>query len=117
MSEHYALEVSELASGEIRLLVSGELDLEAAPMLLDAILCSGLAHEPGVRIVVDLQNVTFLDSSGLAALVEAHHRIALQEQELLLGSLSERVARILSIAGVDQVIPIDDRPADESRAS
>ena len=117
MSEHFGLEVSELASGEIRLLVSGELDLESAPQLLDAILCSGLANEPGVRIVVELQDVSFIDSSGLAALVEAHHRIAQQEQELLLGRLSERVARILSIAGLDQVIGTDERPADESRAS
>ena len=117
MSEHYGLEVREPGAGEIRLLVSGEVDLEAAPLLLDSILCAGLAHDPGHRVVVDLQSVTFIDSSGLSALVEANNRLAGQEQVLVLGNLSDRVRRILSVTGLDQVITVEASPVEQPRAS
>jgi len=117
LSEHYGLEVREPGAGEIRLLVSGEVDLEAAPLLLDSILCAGLAHDPGHRVVVDLQSVTFIDSSGLSALVEANNRLAGQEQVLVLGNLSDRVRRILSVTGLDQVITVEASPVEQPRAS
>ena len=117
LPQHYGLEVCERASGEIRLLVSGEVDLEAAPMLLDSILCAGEAHDAGHRVVLDLQDVTFIDSSGLAALVEAHHKLTARGQQLLLGTRSERVSRILSLTGLDQVISVAPAPAEEPQAS
>ena len=54
--------------------VSGELDLDVSPRLnaaLDAIIDAG-----GRRIVVDLTDVTYMDSSGLFTLMTASNRLA-----------------------------------------
>ena len=60
----WAYEVHEGASARV-LALTGEIDLHAAPRLL-ADLPGLLAHAPAV--VVDLTEVTFLDSSGLRVL-------------------------------------------------
>lgn len=116
MSDQYALEVCEPAEGEIRLMVSGEVDLEVGPHLLDSILCAGLACPPGARVVADLERVTFIDSSGLAALVEGHHRIRSQEQQLVLGNVPHRLMRLITLTGLDGVITVEPLPAQEPPA-
>ena len=103
----FGLEVGSPDAGEIRLQVWGELDLEAAPPLLDAILCAGLAGSDGQRVVVDLADVSFIDSSGLAALVDAHRRLAAQRQQLVVANPDTHVWRIFTLSGIDQILLID----------
>ena len=66
----------ERQAGQTRLAVDGELDLASAPALQDAVsqLLAPDAPEGGVDIVVDLAGLTFLDSSGLRILLQAHKR-------------------------------------------
>jgi len=47
----------------------GEVDLESVPTVTDAVR-SVLAGRPGRRVTVDLAGVTFLDASGIGALVQ-----------------------------------------------
>ena len=107
MPQVLGLEVGALGAGEIRLRVSGELDIEAAPPLLDAIVGAGLAAPTGHRIVVDLAGVRFIDSSGLAALVDAHRRLAAREQQLVVANPDAGVWRIFTLSGIDQILAID----------
>ena len=61
------------SNGQAVVHVHGEIDLYTAPQLwetLDAAI-AGTPHE----LVIDLSDVTFLDSSGLAVLVRAHKRL------------------------------------------
>jgi anti-sigma B factor antagonist len=116
LSQRYGLQVQQGDAGEIRLLVSGEVDLETAPLLLDSVLGAGSAGEPGHRVVIDLQDVSFIDSSGLAALVEAHHRTTAQEQALYLANVNERIHRLISVTALDRVIPIEEPAAPEPQA-
>jgi anti-sigma B factor antagonist len=117
LSEHYGLEVSVETPGTVHLLVSGDVDLETAPLLLDSILSAGVAHGPGARVVVDVQRVTFIDSSGLAALVEAHHRITALEQELCLANPTERVQRLITLTSLDRILAIESPAGEKSQAS
>ena len=117
MSEQYGLEVGERDADGIHLRVSGEVDLEVAPRALESILEAGLACEPGDRVVLDLQGVTFIDSSGLAMLVEAHRGIAAQGKVLRLGEVSARVQRLVSLTGLDQLFGVEAAPAQQERAS
>jgi anti-sigma B factor antagonist/stage II sporulation protein AA (anti-sigma F factor antagonist) len=83
----------------IHLAVSGELDLCNAPRLRDA-----YAREDGSSelIVVDLSQVSFMDSSGLHALLDIHeadkHRLRL--------ILSPPAARVIDICKLRTSLPI-----------
>lgn len=108
MTHHpYELEICSDAPGEVRLRVSGEIDVATAPSLLDSVLCAGLAHDAGHRVVVDLASVAFIDSSGLAALVEADRWLGNQEQELVIASPPALVVRLFELTGLDQILRID----------
>ena len=96
---HYSLEICERAPGEVRLLVAGEVDMDVAPSLLDSILCAALSYG-GHPITVDLGGVTFMDSAGLAALLEAHRRLLAQDQALVIEGVDGRIRRIMELAGV-----------------
>ena len=55
--------------GVITVVVSGELDIATAPRLAAEV---DAAVRPGTSIVVDLADVTFMDSSGLRAILAGH---------------------------------------------
>jgi anti-sigma B factor antagonist len=76
------------------LLLQGEIDSYTAPELADR-----LAAEPPVE-VLDLAGVTFIDSSGLRTLVEAHQARAETGSRLMLRAPSAAVQRLLEISGL-----------------
>jgi anti-anti-sigma factor len=82
---------------------SGELDIEAVPELrrrLDA------AHCAGAHVVLDLRDVTFLDSSALSVVLAADRRLAATGGALRLVHVSARVRRVLGLCGLaDLVLP------------
>jgi anti-sigma B factor antagonist len=55
------------------LLVEGELDIATAPRLISAL--NGAVQEALRSLVVDLSRVDFMDSTGLALLINAHRRL------------------------------------------
>jgi anti-anti-sigma factor len=63
------------------------------------------AVSPGTAIlIIDMSGTTFCDSAGLKAIIAAHARAAKTDTELRL--VAPAVLRILTIVGVDQLIPI-----------
>ncbi len=78
----------------LTLVLAGEIDSYTAPELADL-----LAKHQDVD-AVDLRDVTFIDSSGLRVIVEAHQRRAEEERVLVLRSPSQAVQRLLEISGV-----------------
>lgn len=78
--------------------VEGELDAYSAPSLED--LGANLLAEGTTEIVLDLAGTTFLDSSGLRAILTLHRRIENDRGELALGNPSEPVLRLLEITGL-----------------
>jgi anti-sigma B factor antagonist len=107
MPSRYGLEVGGSGLGETRLRVSGEVDLESAALLLDSILCAGITGTDGQRVVVDLADVSFIDSSGLAALVDANRRLADRGQQLVVANPGAGVWRVFTLAGIDQILTVD----------
>jgi anti-sigma B factor antagonist len=87
--------------------VKGELDASTAPDL--AGLCHDV-HDAGARdLVIDLTDTSFLDSSGLRALIEAH-RLFTDGGNLHLAHASEPVRRLLEITGLDDYFSLDAAP-------
>jgi anti-anti-sigma factor len=99
MPHHYGLEISSAGIGEVLLRATGEIDLEVAPQLLDSILCAALPHDRG-RVVLDLGGVSFMDSSGLATLIEARRRVREQALELVIVNVTAPVLRMFELTGV-----------------
>jgi anti-sigma B factor antagonist len=101
---HAPLKLSQTPQGidQCTLEVEGELDIATVAQFrtsVGALLGTGCRH-----LVVDLAGTTFLDSSGLGALVWAHHRIHAAGGELTVVNPSERIAKTLEITGVDRVL-------------
>ena len=88
------------------LAVSGELDLTSVRDLrrrLQSAFASGQA-----RIVIDLSQVTHMDSTGLAELISAHQRALELEGKLVLVVTSSSIRRTLEIRGVVNLFTIVD---------
>jgi anti-anti-sigma factor len=86
--------------------LAGEVDLAAAPRV-EAAVEEALAGEESADITVDLDGVTFLDSTGLRALVAAHARCGEAGKTLTLVNPSVAVSRILEITGLGQTLLAD----------
>jgi anti-anti-sigma factor len=83
--------------------VAGEVDLATAPQL-DAAL-AGLLSADRARVVLDLSEVTFLASRGIAVLIDAHELALDRGVELHLVVTRPQVHRILEMTGLLAVLP------------
>lgn len=106
MHHHYTLHVSSVTSSSIELRITGEVDMAAAPVVMDAILGAALSN-PTYEVRLELDDVTFIDSMGLAALIEAHGRLAEQHIRLIFGGVSANVRKLLEITGTAGYLGVD----------
>jgi anti-anti-sigma factor len=99
-------EVRVVEGGQVcRLTVTGEIDLGVSAELADAgLACLERATD---LVVLDLGQVTFIDSTGIGALVSVRNRAELVGKTLRVASVSDRVAKVLSIAGLAEVFGLD----------
>jgi anti-sigma B factor antagonist len=79
--------------------LAGELDLYNAPMVREAFLNAN-AGEPD-RVVVDLSEVEFIDSTALGVLIEARSRFP-NRKAFLLAAPGLETRRALEISGLDR---------------
>lgn len=100
-----------LADGVV-LTPSGEIDLARSPSMR-AQVATVMKGKPK-RLVVDLSGVPYMDSSGVATLVEALQGTRKTGAKLVLCSLTPRVKSILEISRLDTVFTI---VADRAAAS
>ena len=91
----------------------GEIDLSRAPSLRQ-FMTETLSDQPPVA-VVDLTDVPYMDSSGVATLVEAMQHARRYGGKLILCGLQDKVRSIFEIARLDMVFTIVDS-ADEALA-
>lgn len=90
--------------------VHGDVDYSRAPELRTKLL-QVLKDNP-TRLVIDLGDVSYMDSSGIATLVEAMGVQRKSNNKLVLCALQPRVRNILEIARLDSVFEIRDSNAD-----
>ncbi len=89
---------------ETRLILRGKVTLISTPELRELILktIDGTAR----RISVDLSEVAFLDSSGVAILVEAWKRAEETGKPFVLDEPSNAVMRVLELSQLDRIFDI-----------
>jgi anti-sigma B factor antagonist len=86
------------------LTLQGEIDVYTAPRLRQAII--DLVEGGERNIVVDMEKVDFLDSTGLGVLVGGLKRVKTREGNLSLVASQEKILKIFEITGLDKVFPI-----------
>lgn len=83
--------------------VGGEVDLSWSPQLRKAILDALATRKP---VAVNLSQVSYIDSSGIAALVEGFQQARGKNQRFALVAISSAVRAVLELARLDRVFPI-----------
>ncbi|MGH3428042.1 MAG: STAS domain-containing protein [Mycobacteriales bacterium] len=97
------------------LTLTGELDLASSEQLEEAL---ARVRDWGTALVVlDLRELTFMDSTGLHLLVEANQRAREGGPQFQVISGGPQVQRLLSITGVDRWLTLIDAPDQPLRAS
>jgi anti-sigma B factor antagonist len=84
--------------------VKGEIDVYTAPKLREKLI--ELVSEGSYDVVVDLEGVDFLDSTGLGVLVGALKRVKAHEGSLSLVCTQDKILKIFKITGLTKVFPI-----------
>jgi anti-sigma B factor antagonist len=95
-------------AGGTTLLVEGDIDLAVADQLRDAG-CNALLADHIDTLYINLSGVTFMDSSGLNALITIRNFASVP---VVLVALPKKVIRLLQVTSLDQafVIAADDVP-------
>ena len=99
-----ALTIEQLDNNSVRIALRGELDLEHA-YSFDEELKRVEALEPDC-ICLDLRELTFLDSCGLARLVAARRRAMKAGRRLVLVRGPAAVQRVFQLTAVDEAFEI-----------
>ena len=104
LNEHPVGEIERL-NGAVIIRLVGELDLYNAPEVRTALL--QVCAEQPERLVVDLSEVDFLDSTTFGVLIEARAKLE-NRQAFLLASPRLETHRALTISGLDQHLSVHD---------
>ncbi len=83
---------------------SGEIDVAAAPALRTRL--TELVEDGDVQVVVDLEEVDFIDSTGLGVLVGAVRRARSAAGDLRLVCTNSRLLKVFDVTGLDEVFTI-----------
>ena len=87
--------------GNVVLAVAGELDIGTAPRLREQVVT--MINGGCTRLVLDLAELTFLDSPGLSVLIMALKRLREQDGELVLRSTPTQAQAVLDMSGLGSV--------------
>lgn len=84
--------------------VQGEVDVYTAPKLREEI--HKQLDQGATKIVVDLTNVAYMDSSGLGVLIGALKRAREENGDLVVASPNPRISRILDVTGLSKIFNV-----------
>src|SRR5215216_883354 len=104
MPPEFSLSQESLDTERHVVAVRGEIDLFTAPELKSAL--SDAIESGRSRIVVDLTDTTFLDSTALGVLIGAVKRLRSRDGRLTIVNTDPNIAKTFEITGLDQIFTI-----------
>lgn len=93
-----------MVNGVPVLALSGEVDLQSSPELRAALQTRSRAKSPA--LLLNFENVTYLDSSGLATLIEYYQASRAFHGKFVLYNLPPRIRNVFEIARLEQIFSI-----------
>lgn len=82
---------------------TGRLDVAGAPALKDAVSEAVKNGQP--RLVIDLEGVSFVDSTGLGSVIAALKQVRTSKGDLRLAAPNQQVKLVLELTTLDRVFP------------
>lgn len=102
-----SFEVRRLADAEgVVLRLSGELDLASAPALEQQL--EEVAHANPARLLLDLRDLRFMDSTGLALMIRAQQSAEANGHRLAFRRGTAQVERLFELSGVLERFTFED---------
>ena len=96
---------SFLQNGQLTIALSGEIDHHCAKRYIQAISAKIEAYTPKI-CVLDYRDVNFMDSSGIAVVINAMRQMSQIEGKLILSGLNTQPFKVFQASGVDKLIEI-----------
>ena len=96
---------SFLENGRLTVALNGEIDHHCAKAYIQSIAAKIEAYTPELCIL-DFQDVTFVDSSGIAVVINALRSMTQIEGRLLLTGISQQPMRVFRASGIDKLVEI-----------
>ena len=96
---------SFLQDGKLTIALTGEIDHHCAKKYIQAITTKIEVYTPKICIL-DFQEVTFMDSSGIAVVINALRNMTQIEGRLLLTGISPQPMRVFQASGIDKLVEI-----------
>ena len=96
-------EVSKVAGWTV-VSIYGELDVATAPALREKLIA--LVGDGTTQMVLDLEGVDFLDSTGLGTIISALKRVRTHGGDMRLVCTQPRIRRLFEITGLDKAVPL-----------
>jgi anti-sigma B factor antagonist len=106
----FSVSTAELDGNTFVVAAVGEADMYTAPTLEQAL--EGVVGLGGTSVVLDLAEVTFIDSTVLSTLLRFRERFKALGGDLVIVSEDRRVIRTFEITGLDRLFTIERRLAD-----
>ncbi len=101
----YLMQITERTDENIPVVsITGDIDLETSPQLRDYLKPKSAAKTPA--LLLDFSGVNYIDSSGLATLIEYFQAVQSFQGRLALASLSPRVKNVFEIVRLEQIFSI-----------
>lgn len=97
-----SFKADETAAGTT-IFLNGEIDLDRSPAARKILLA---AVSRGKPVAVDLADVSYMDSSGIASLVEAYQKARAAKTEFALVRVSAAVMKVLTLARLDKIFTV-----------
>lgn len=98
------IETEQRDDGVVVVVVHGEVDIRTAPELRECL--ASVLDGRVQRLVLDLSDVDFLDSTALSVMVGAHKRLARTGEPLAVIASTEAVRRVLTVTGLARVFAV-----------
>lgn len=98
---------SYLQDGRLTVSLTGEIDHHCAKAFMEAISGKLEAYSPKL-CVLDFQEVTFMDSSGIAVVINALRFMDKLDGRLILSGLNDQPMRVFRAAGIDKLVDIQE---------
>ncbi len=99
------MEISEKEMEQVPVVsIKGDVDLESSPKLRDYL--KPKADQKCPRLLLDFANVNYIDSSGLATLIEYFQQIQNFGGKLALASLTPRVQNVFEIVRLQEIFSL-----------
>lgn len=99
---------SFLQDGKLTIILTGEIDHHRAKQYIQTVSAKIEAYTPHI-CVLDFEDVTFMDSSGIAVVINALRQMNKIEGKLMLAGIQNQPRKVFLTAGLDKLVEIKEK--------